>query len=160
MNMLQVAQGALFGLLLGGGVTLGKQLLNQQMKRKTPLDPPCENMEILSPEMADAFRHFMGPFYRMCDDDRKRFYKVDVQLAMEQAEAVMVIEMQVLRGEVVGTVRERCVSMAHADKCITILRKNVRQYFDTALLHEVCEKIDQLSILMTIQLQNIRNTTS
>lgn len=83
-------------------------------------------MEDLNTLMADTFRQFMGPYYRMCPEESKSQYKEILQDAMQHAESVIDIEKKIQNGEITPSFKCRTTSVAHYKICMKKLR-NLRR---------------------------------
>lgn len=154
----KVFSGALLGMFVGGIATVIKQVASLHSNPDKRLDPHAPNMEELAPNLADAFRSFMGPFYKMCNDEYKEDYKKTVKEAIELAEMVMVIQNQLMKGEIAPVWKHRTEANAYANLCSKKLR-NLRDYFDSQILYQIGETIDYIDVTIADQLANIRNMT-
>lgn len=158
LNIKKVFSGAALGMFVGGIATLLKQVASMHMNPDKRLDPPAPNMEELAPNLADAFRSFMGPFFKMCSDENKVKYQETVKEAIQLAEMVMVIQTQLRNGEVAPIWRHRTEASAYANLCVKKLR-SLRIYFDSQILYQINETIDFIDVNIADQLGNIRNMT-
>lgn len=124
-----------------------------------PLDPPAPNMEEINYELATVFRTFMGAFYKMCPDESKDRYQKHVKAAIANAEAIMVIQVQLIRKEIANTgFKERSEVNVYALQCMRELRKTLK-YFNGGIVEKVITKIDHVNVILSDTITTIRNMT-
>ncbi len=89
----------------------------------------------------------MGPFYKLCPERTVDKYKKAIQKAIRNAEAVMLIEQQLLNNEIARIPNNRTQANAHAQICMNSLRKS-ETYFDTDVVRNVRDAVDVVFINM------------
>jgi hypothetical protein len=94
------------------------------------------------------FGKFIGPYYRLCPDRNKKRYQsagilanarvltAAVRKSIEHAEALMLIENQLLHKEVERNHSQRTQASAHAQLAMDALR-STQQHFDSEVLNSV-----------------------
>lgn len=154
LNPKKIAAGVFVGSVVGGIWQVGAQLAKMHIKPTQELDPPCPNMEAVDSFLSDQFRTFMGPYYKLCPDEHKTSFKKLVREALFHAEAVMLIVVQLRKGEIAKSIKERQEAAAHRSICLDRLRKT-NDLFRSQISMQVKDTIDIISYVLSEQLNNI-----
>lgn len=159
INPFKVATVASVGLFVGAVAGFITQIAKLDFKGTEPLDPPAPNMQELEPELVLLFSKFIGPFYNLCPQRNKDKFKALVRSAIKHAEAVMLIENQLIKKEIKPQPSERNQANVHASLCLQRLR-NTEKMFDSEVIASVHDTIDVIYVHLANNTANIRTLTS
>lgn len=129
------------GLFVGAVWGILGQIASLDLKGEGDLDPPAPYMQNLEPELVILFKKFMGPFYKLCPERFKKKYQHCVKKSIRNAEAIMLIETQLLNKEIERVPEHRTQAAAHGMICLSSLR-NIQNYFDTDIVLNVRDAVD------------------
>lgn len=101
----------------------------------------------------------MGPFYRLCPKEKKSKYQSSVMAAIRHAEAVMLIEHQLLRNEIQRHPQHNIQASAHAHLCMSTLR-TIQELYDGPIVENVINAVDNVFVYLANHVQNVRTFTS
>ena len=129
------------GLFVGAVWGMLSQIAKLDLKGEGQLDPPAPYMQKLEPELVILFKKFMGPFFRLCPERNKDKFRARVRKSIRNAEAIMLIESQLLNNEIARTPNNRTQAAAHGMICMSSLRR-IQNYFDTEIVTNVSDAND------------------
>lgn len=110
----RVAGLAAVGLFTGAVIGVLSQIAKLDFTGEGDLDPPAPNMQQLEPELIILYRKFMGPFYKLCPDRNKKKFQFQIRKAIKHAEAVMLVENQLLKNEIARVPENRTQTAVHS----------------------------------------------
>jgi hypothetical protein len=160
INVGAVVGGGLLAGLIGSIVLVCKQVANISITPTIKLDdPPCPNMEQLAPFLADEFRNYKGAFYKLCPDELKDIYSSYVRKAINKAEYIMCIQVQLMR-------KEKPRQRIYYDKCYTAslecmkMLEAARGCLGSEVVEDMYTAEREVSVLLSDQIHNVNNITT
>lgn len=159
VNIGKVVAVAGAGMFAGAVYGVLKQVASLDFMTEGELDPPAPCMQDLDPELVLLFKKYMGPFHRICPEKYQARYQERVRRAIRNAEAIMVIESQLLRKEIPRDQIHRNQCQMHLHFCMKHLRHLVK-YYDTEILMSVRDNADVIFVNLAVHVNNVRVLTA
>lgn len=147
------------GLAAGTTIGLVSESIRTRKEKKQKLGIDVPNMALLDPELVSFFSKFSDTFLKICPEKNKKLFKEYLEKSIINAEAVMLIEVQLLKNEIQRTSHHKNQVNAHAFISINTLRKIINLY-DTDFMFNVRDSVDIIYVYLANHTNNVKLLTS